>query len=72
VWVGDMYIEFGAGGQILAAYLDQQYPGQRWLPIDSRSLQRFLAAEPTVTKDALGRRGLRRVWRSTSPEHAAG
>lgn len=70
MWVGDTYIEFGAGGQILAAYLDQQYPGQSWLPIDSRSLQRFLAAEPTVTKDALGR--LRRVWRSTSAEHAAG
>jgi hypothetical protein len=56
-----MYVEFGAGGQIFAAYLDQQYPGQRWLPIDSRTLQAFLAAAPTVAKDAMGRRGLRRL-----------
>jgi len=59
-----MYIEFGAGGRILAAYLEQQYPGQRWLPIDSRALQTFLATAPTVAKDALGRRGFRRLWRS--------
>ena len=50
-------------GRILAAYLDQQYPGQRWLPIDSRALQTFLATAPTVAKDALGRRGFRRLWR---------
>jgi hypothetical protein len=63
--------ELGAGGRILAAYLDQQYPGQRWLPIDSRALQTFLAAAPTVAKDALGRQGLRRLWRSTPAYHVA-
>jgi len=66
-----MYVEVGAGGQILAAYLVQQYPEQRWLPIDSRSLQAFLAAAPTVAKDALGRTGLRRLWRSSPAYHAA-
>ena len=66
-----MYIELGAGGRILAAYLDQQYPGQRWLPIDSRALQTFLATAPTVAKDALGRRGFRRLWRSGPAYHVA-
>jgi hypothetical protein len=64
-----MYVEIGAGDQILVAYLAQQYPGQRWLPIDSRSLQAFLAAAPTVAKDALGRTGLRRLWRSSPAYH---
>jgi hypothetical protein len=27
---------------------DQPYPGQRWLPIDGRALQAYLAAAPTV------------------------
>lgn len=59
--LGDqMYVEFGPGGQILAAYLAQQYPGQRWLAIGNRSLQAFLAAAPTVAKDPMGRRGFRR------------
>jgi hypothetical protein len=42
----EMYVEIGVGGQILAAYLTRQYPGQRWLPIGSRTLQAFLAAAP--------------------------
>jgi hypothetical protein len=25
-----MYIERSAGGQILAAFLDEQFPGQEW------------------------------------------
>jgi hypothetical protein len=66
-----MYIELGAGGRILAAYLDQQYPGQRWLPIDSRALQTFLATAPTVARDVLGRRGFRRLWRSGPAYHVA-
>lgn len=60
-----MYVEFGAGGRILAAYLAQQYPGQKWLSIGNRSLQAFLAAAPTVATDPMGRRGFRRV----SPAH---
>ena len=62
-WGDEMYIEFGAGGRILAAYLDQQYPGQRWLPIDSRTLQAYLAAMPTVARDAMDQRGRRWLWR---------
>jgi hypothetical protein len=45
-----MYVELGASGQIFAAYLDRQYPRQRWLPIDSHALQAFLAAAPTVKR----------------------
>lgn len=70
-WGNDMYIERGAGGRILAAYLDQQYLGQAWLPIDSRSLQALLAAAPTVGKDVLGRRGLRLISRSISLGHVS-
>jgi hypothetical protein len=70
-WGNDMYIERGAGGRILAAYLDQQYLGQAWLPIDSRALQAFLAAAPTVGKDVLGRRGLRLISRSISLGHVS-
>jgi hypothetical protein len=58
-----MYVELGADGEILAAYVEQQYPGQRWRSIGSRTLQAFLASAPIVAKDALGRRGLRRIAR---------
>jgi hypothetical protein len=58
-----MYVEFAAGGRILAAYLDQQYLDQRWLPIESRALQAYLAAMPTVARDAMGQRGPRWLWR---------
>lgn len=33
----------------------------KWLSIGNRSLQAFLAAAPTMAKDPMGRRGLRRV-----------
>ena len=33
-------------GRVAAAWLDQQFPGQEWLPIDSGELQAFLAAAP--------------------------
>ena len=43
----------------MAAYLDEQFPGQEWLPIESRALQTFLAAAPNVGR---GRRTpMRRV-----------
>jgi hypothetical protein len=61
-----MYVELGAGGHVFAAYLTQQYPGQKWLPIDSRTLQVFLASAPTVTTDVMGRQGLRRISRATA------
>src|SRR5688572_28587565 len=40
----DMFDVRSSHGQITAAYLDEQFPGQEWLPIDSRSLQLFLVA----------------------------
>jgi hypothetical protein len=42
-----MYIERN-GVRILAAYLDEQFAGQEWLPIESRALQVFLATAPSV------------------------
>jgi hypothetical protein len=42
-----MYIERN-GCRIVAAYLDEQFRGQEWLPIESRALQVFLATAPSV------------------------
>jgi hypothetical protein len=53
-----MYIERN-GSRILAAYLDEQFPGQEWLPIESRTLQAFLATAPSVGRGH--RRPTRRV-----------
>ena len=53
-----MYIERN-GSRILAAYLDEQFPGQEWLPIESRALQVFLATAPSVGRGC--RRPMRRV-----------
>jgi len=41
-----MFVVRGSRGQITAAYLDEQFAGQEWLPIHSRSLQLFLVAAP--------------------------
>jgi hypothetical protein len=53
-----MFIVRGSHGQITAAYLDEQFPGQDWLPIHSRSLQLFLVAAPRCS--SARRRGSRR------------
>ena len=53
-----MYIERN-GSRIMAAYLDEQFPGQEWLPIESRALQTFLATAPSVGRGR--RRPMRRV-----------
>ena len=53
-----MYIERN-GSQILAAYLNEQFPGQEWLPIESRALQAFLATAPSVGRGP--RKPMRRV-----------
>ena len=45
-----MYIERN-GSRIVAAYLDEQFRGQEWLPIESRALQAFLATAPSVGRD---------------------
>lgn len=44
-----MFVVRGSHGRITAAYLDAQFPRQEWLPLDSRSLQRFLAAVPACS-----------------------
>jgi hypothetical protein len=44
-----MYIERN-GSRIVAAYLDEQFRGQEWLPIESRALQVFLATAPSVDR----------------------
>lgn len=41
-----MFVVLSEGGRVAAAYLDEQFPGQEWLPIDSGVLQAFLAAAP--------------------------
>jgi hypothetical protein len=42
-----MYVERNES-RIMAAYLDEQFPGQEWLPIESRALQTFFANAPSV------------------------
>ncbi|GEP58612.1 hypothetical protein [Reyranella soli] len=51
-----MFVVRSEGGRVAAAYLDEQFPGQEWLPIDSGSLQAFLAAAPRSRRSP----GLRR------------
>jgi len=41
-----MFVVRSEVGRVTAAYLDEQFPGQEWLPIDSGPLQAFLAAAP--------------------------
>jgi hypothetical protein len=44
-----MFVVRGSRGQITAAYLDEQFVGQEFLPIHSRSLQLFLVAAPSCS-----------------------
>ena len=56
-----MFVVRSEGGRLAAAYLDEQFPGQEWLPIDSGLLQAFLAAATGSRRPAsLRRRQLRR------------
>ena len=48
-----MFVVRSGLGRITAAYLDEQFPRQEWLPIDSRSLQHFLAAAPACCFNAV-------------------
>ena len=45
----DMFVVRGTRGRITAAYLDEQFPGQEFVPIHSRSLQLFLIAAPSCS-----------------------
>jgi hypothetical protein len=54
-----MFVIRGNRGQITAAYLDEQFAGQEWLPIHSHSLQLYLVAAPrcsSMRRRAAGRR----------------
>jgi hypothetical protein len=53
-----MFVIRSEGGPVAAAWLDQQFPGQEWVPIDSGPLQAFLASAPRFF--ARRSRGLRR------------
>ena len=46
-------------GQISAAYVEQQYPDQKWVPPSNEALQAFLGDAPKLGKDAKGRTCLR-------------
>ena len=37
-----MFVEYSSDGQISAAYVEQQYPDQKWVPRSSEALQAFL------------------------------
>src|ERR1044072_3184503 len=50
-----MFIEVSPDGQISAAYVEQQYPDQKWVPPSNEALQAFLGDAPKLGKDAKGR-----------------
>ena len=50
-----MFIEVSPDGQISAAYVEQQYPDQKWMPPSNEALQAFLGDAPKLGKDAKGR-----------------
>jgi hypothetical protein len=50
-----MFVEYSSDGQILAAYVEQQQPDQKWVPPSCEALQAFLGDAPRLGKDAKGR-----------------
>jgi hypothetical protein len=58
-WGAKMFIECSSDGQISAAYVEQQYPDQKWVPPSNEALQAFLGDAPRLGKDAKGRTCLR-------------
>ena len=50
-----MFVEYSSDGQIVAAYVEQQYPDQNWVPPSNETFQSFLANAPRLGKDAKGR-----------------
>ena len=50
-----MFVECSSDGQISAAYVEQQYPNQKWVPPSDEALQAFLGDAPKLGKDAKGR-----------------
>ena len=50
-----MFVAYSSDGQISAAYVEQQYPDQKWVPPSNEALQAFLGDAPKLGKDAKGR-----------------
>lgn len=50
-----MFVECSSDGQISAAYVEQQYPDQKWVPPSNEALHAFLGDAPKLGKDAKGR-----------------
>src|SRR2546423_10651349 len=55
IWGPKMFVEYSSDGQISAAYVEQQYPDQKWVPRSSEAFQAFLDDTPKLGKDAKGR-----------------
>lgn len=55
IWGTKMFVECSSDGQISAAYVEEQYPDQKWVPPSNEALQAFLADAPRLGKDAKGR-----------------
>lgn len=55
IWEIKMFVECSSDGQISAAYVEQQYPDQKWVPPSNEALQAFLGDTPKLGKDAKGR-----------------
>lgn len=50
-----MFVERRSDGPVSAVYVEQQYPGQAWLPASDEALQSFLADQPRLGRDSKGR-----------------
>lgn len=67
----NMFIESDLSGRISAAYVEEQYPGQKWLPASDEGLRDFLVKLPKLGKDSKGRTCLLpTAARSLPEEHA--
>ena len=54
-WGTKMFVECSSDDQISAAYVEQQYPDQKWVPPSNEALRAFLGDAPKLGKDAKGR-----------------
>jgi hypothetical protein len=50
-----MFVERRSDGPVSAAYIEEQYPGQLWLPASDEALQSFLSDKPRLGRDSKGR-----------------
>jgi hypothetical protein len=71
-----MFVEFSSDGLIAAAYVEQQYPDQKWVPPSNEALQAFLGDAPKLGKDAKGRTlfapGSRSAFAQAAPSQGPG